>query len=288
MAYSLANKPNTDAPDGSYNYGKIRDNDGSYNGTPVNTLVYGDFHQFFSKLMDAAGVTANELPDSDDDGYQLYQAFQRAGRREMKPLLGILAETFIGDPSALTAPISPYAFLGLTWNIGMTILLPGYVYYNEELFFCGGFTGSISDTAVFTKVADNIIVVTDAVSGSGDFDYADLLFYQSTTVSNPNKVIKKVIPIGNWNMNTTAGVNITHGISDSTKIVSVSVSIISDNSGVVSDLAKPLDNVTPVAGGYFASATLILLTRVTGGYYDQVAYDTAVFNRGYVTIEYFE
>lgn len=286
MAFKLSDKPNTDPPSGIYNFGKIRDNDGSNNGTPVNELVYGDFHQFFEGLMVAGGITPNNLPDNDDNGYQLYQAFQRCARRELKNLLGILSETFIGDETSPLAVIPPYSFLGVKWNVGMTILSAGYIYYNEELFFCGGFTGTISDTAVFTKIADNILQVTDAVSGSGDFDYADLLFYQSTTVSNPNQLITKTIAIGNWNMDSTAGVNITHGISDSTKIVSVAVSIISDNSGVVSDLAKPIDNVTAAGGGYFASATQILLTRVAGGYYDQVAYDTAVFNRGYVTIQY--
>lgn len=288
MAIKLSDKPNVQPPDGSYNYGKIKDNTGSNDGTPVNTLVYSDLHLFFEKLMEAGGVTHNGFYDSDDDGYQLYSAFQKAARRELKSLLGILSETFIGDETSPIAVIPPYSLLGIKWNVGMTILSAGYIFYNEELFFCGGFTGTIVDTAVFTKTADNILVVTDAASGSGDFDYADLLFYQSTTVSNPNKVITKVIDIGDWDMNATAGVNINHGISDSTKILSVAVSIISDNSGVVSDLAKPIDNVTAVGGGYFASATQILLTRVAGGYYDQVAYDSTSFNRGYVTIQYIE
>lgn len=178
MAIKLTDKPNTDPASGSYNYGKIRDNDGTNNGTPVNTLVYSDLHLFFEKLMEAGGVTHNGLPDSDDDGYQLYQAFQRAARREMKSLLGILAETFISDPSAPIAVIPPYSLLGITWNSGSTILSAGYIYYNEELLFCGGFTGTISDTAVFTRTGDNILQVTDAVSGSGDFDFADLVFYQ--------------------------------------------------------------------------------------------------------------
>ncbi len=74
MAYSLENKPNVDAPDSDYPYGKIRDNNGSGNGTPVNTLVYGDFHQFFAKLMAEAGISPNELPDSDYSGFQLFES----------------------------------------------------------------------------------------------------------------------------------------------------------------------------------------------------------------------
>lgn len=178
MAIKLSDKPNVQAPSGSYNYGKIQNNDGSNNGTPVNTLVYSDLHLFFEKLMEAGGVVHNGLYDSDDDGYQLYQAFQKASRRELKSLLGILAETMIGDDTSPISAISPCSLLGVEWNSTLTILSAGYVYYNEELFFCGGYTGAIIDTAVFTKTADNILQVTDAVSGSGDFDYADLIFVQ--------------------------------------------------------------------------------------------------------------
>lgn len=78
MARSLASKPNVDAPDYDYPYGRIRDRAGSAPGTPVNEVVYGDFHQFFAKLMDEGAVTANGLPDNDDDGFQLYEAFQKA------------------------------------------------------------------------------------------------------------------------------------------------------------------------------------------------------------------
>jgi hypothetical protein len=76
MARSLASKPNVDAPDYDYPFGRIRDRAGSTPGTPVNEVVYGDFHQFFAKLMDEAGVTANGLPDNDDDGFQLYEALK--------------------------------------------------------------------------------------------------------------------------------------------------------------------------------------------------------------------
>jgi len=74
MARSLASKPNVIPPGGSYPYGRIRDNDGSGNGTPVNEVVYGDLHQFLSRMMSEAGVTPNNLPDNSTNGFQIYES----------------------------------------------------------------------------------------------------------------------------------------------------------------------------------------------------------------------
>lgn len=76
MAIGLQNKPNTDAPDSDYPYGKTRDISslGAGDGTPANTLVHGDFHQFFEKMMADAGITANGLFDNEYNGWQLFEA----------------------------------------------------------------------------------------------------------------------------------------------------------------------------------------------------------------------
>jgi hypothetical protein len=74
MAYAITDKPNVEAPSADYPYGNIRDKTTSVNGTPVNKIVYADFHQFFAKLMDFAGVTPNGLPDNEYSGWQLMEA----------------------------------------------------------------------------------------------------------------------------------------------------------------------------------------------------------------------
>lgn len=71
---SLANKTNVVPPDADYPFGRIKDNPGNNTGTPINELVYGDFHQFFEKLMAESGITPNELPDNEYSGFQLYEA----------------------------------------------------------------------------------------------------------------------------------------------------------------------------------------------------------------------
>jgi len=74
MAIKLEDKPNVMAPTGDYPYGDIKDNPGDNSGTPVNRLVYADFHQFFAKLMDTAGIVYNNQPDNNSTGFQYFLA----------------------------------------------------------------------------------------------------------------------------------------------------------------------------------------------------------------------
>lgn len=80
MAIGIVNKPNTNPPDGEYPYGNVRDisSPGAGDGTPANTLVHGDVHQFFEKLLDAAGVSPNGLFDNEYNGWQLFEAYKVA------------------------------------------------------------------------------------------------------------------------------------------------------------------------------------------------------------------
>lgn len=73
----LKDKPNVVAPGGDYPYGRIKDAAGGNPGTLVNTMVYGDIHQFFEKLMDASGIVPNGLSDNETNGFQLFEAFKK-------------------------------------------------------------------------------------------------------------------------------------------------------------------------------------------------------------------
>ena len=76
MARNKALQPNIDGSDlTNYPDKRIRNNDGSGNGTPVNEQVYGDIHEFFGKIMREQKINYNGLPDNVTNGYQLYEAF---------------------------------------------------------------------------------------------------------------------------------------------------------------------------------------------------------------------
>ncbi len=76
MAIRLQSKPNVTAPNGTYPFGDIKDNPGDGSGTPVNRLVYGDFHQFFANLLFTAGITGNDLPENSTNTFQYIIALQ--------------------------------------------------------------------------------------------------------------------------------------------------------------------------------------------------------------------
>lgn len=77
MAIKLTSKENTEGVSTAYPFGNIKDDSGAGDGTPVDKAVYADFHQFFEKLMNAAGITHNNLPDNQTDGFQLFDALMK-------------------------------------------------------------------------------------------------------------------------------------------------------------------------------------------------------------------
>jgi len=74
---SLASNPNIDNGDlANYPNGRIKDNTGSNDGTAVNERVKGDLHQAIEKLMRLYGITPNDLPDNETNGFQIIDALR--------------------------------------------------------------------------------------------------------------------------------------------------------------------------------------------------------------------
>lgn len=70
----LENKTNITAPDADYPFGSVRDKTPSLAGTIWNFEMMSDIIQFFSKMFNESGITANGLPDNTTNGYQLFEA----------------------------------------------------------------------------------------------------------------------------------------------------------------------------------------------------------------------
>jgi hypothetical protein len=70
----LEDKPNVQAPDATYPFGKSTDNTGSNNGLPLNSATLEDYHQFFAKLFNQSGLVSNGLPDNAVNGFQMMEA----------------------------------------------------------------------------------------------------------------------------------------------------------------------------------------------------------------------
>ena len=101
MARDKANQNNIDGSDLiAYPNKRIRDNDGSGNGTPVDESIYGDIHEFMAKLMRDANINYNGLPDNNINGYQLYDSLMSlAGKNSLIKNISVL------NPTTLNVPI---------------------------------------------------------------------------------------------------------------------------------------------------------------------------------------
>ena len=96
----------------------------------------------------------------------------------------------------------------------------------------------------------------------------------------------KKINTGAWNMDTTPGISIAHGLADHTKIRNIFVTISNGAGTLWFPLSKTNDAADPnlIEGGIASfDATNIVLSRRTGGYFDNVLYGTAL---GYIYIIY--
>ncbi len=96
----------------------------------------------------------------------------------------------------------------------------------------------------------------------------------------------KVIEIGDWNMDTTASVNVAHGLTLA-NIRQITVLIRHD----LDEEYYPLDyggysTSDYVDGSFMATPTNVELSRREGGMFDGVNYNATSFNRGWVTIWY--
>lgn len=200
MAIKLEDKPNVEAPGVDYPYGNIKDNTGLNDGTPVNKLVYADFHQFFAKLMDAAGVAYNDLPDNQTNTFQYFTA-----------LAEVIRDTIAADVSVM------------------------------------------------------------AVDGSV-------------------KLKRKIVEIGDWNMDSTSTVNVNHGIADFTKIRSVECYVRDDANTNIYPLDTAYTIGTPVTETQGTigsiSATFVSIFRLASGLFDSTLFDSTSYNRGWIHIIY--
>ncbi len=126
-------------------------------------------------------------------------------------------------------------------------------------------------------------ILTRSATGSVSLECQYLSSAGNSVVSLKTKIIE----IGDWNMDTDVSVTITHGLIQE-NIRSVS-GMIRGDLGVGSFI--PIDGVdagtSNAWGGYGGIlATNIILTRLTGGPFDDTDFDSTSYNRGWITIQY--
>ena len=238
-----------DNTDPDYLNGKIVDL-----ATLVGEGVNQDLVQFFQKLADLAGIVFSGDPDNESNGYQLIQALE------------LVVRTFAA-----------------------TTVLKGVVEKATTAEAQAGAADKFLDAALLQ-------LVTATESRKGVQENATLAEAQALTsdshtitpatlagVTGGLRVV--LLDIGDWNMDANPGIIVSHGV-DASKIRRIS-GIIRDD-GAVNIYNFPYSSVTAneiELSIEEISSTSIILSRRTGSQFDNAAFDSTGYNRGWLVIE---
>lgn len=179
MAIGIANKPNTNPADADYPNGDVKDNP---SGTPVNRLVYGDFHQFFEKLMLDSGLVANNQRDNVSNGYQYIEALYKAGK-PYNLYSATLSQTGTNDPveeSVMQNELSGGLTLSRSGVGSYAASLVGEFDVDKTLVFVQ--TSTLNRVVKFSRFDDDSFIITNTdLSGAsidGFFCYVQIFVYR--------------------------------------------------------------------------------------------------------------
>lgn len=136
MAIGIQNFTNVDTSDPTnYPSGQIKDDTGAGDGTPVNVETNGDIQQFFTKLLELAGITASGDPDNETNGYQLIQALTNFNSLSITGGEWVAANNVaftanndpVGSYTSITYTYNKYKFFGktLVWQLSTTGTIAG-------------------------------------------------------------------------------------------------------------------------------------------------------------------
>jgi len=96
---------------------------------------------------------------------------------------------------------------------------------------------------------------------------------------------QRLVNIGNWDMDTTASVSVTHGLSLG-NIVGVRAIIINDEETYLYPFSQLYRLSAPNQGGILSLGVAdVSLYRKSGGFFDSADFNTSM-NRGYVVFDY--
>lgn len=202
-----------------------------------------------------------------------------------------------------------------TANAGNFDITAGIVYLNGEFMRVSAATNqsftkyiapstAVNDDRTFEDGTVHTVAVTKGAGlaggapGSGQYitiaSLTDLDNRRWKPQQNENTNLRtKVIQMGDWDMDATASILVTHGLADYKKVRSVTAIIRNDadsayytvpsatNSTGTADVFFPSN-----AAGGVVQSTIILVNRLTGGAFDSTSYDSTSYNRGWITIVY--
>lgn len=280
MARKITDKPNAIGVSGTYPYGDVKDNSGSGDGMPVNRLVYSDFHQFFARMADLAGIVLNSLPDNAVNGWQFVTALQTlianavAGEASIRSA----ADTNLTNTKVAKAGDSMTGALAMGTNKITGLGTPTNA--------ADATTKTYVDTADATEIsirsAADTALDNAKVNRSGDVVSGTLEIDGGIRTKNSGVFFKMaVIDLGDWNMDSTPNIAVVLPVNVE-KVHSYGVAIYGD--GNVGKYSMGLIAVATNSELYLLTegygSNSVAIERRNAGIFDNTNFDQTSFNRG--------
>jgi hypothetical protein len=162
-------------------------------------------------------------------------------------------------------------------------------------------SGQDLNSDVFDKINAIITAVNELQGGTADQIFkktnsTDFNFEACNSIlpaSGTGNIKVKKVQIGDWNMDSTASVDVAHGVSDYKTILFVTARIRDDSDAIYSLLTSFGQNATAIGPGVDLNgkvvrwdSTNVVLTRETSQHFDSTDYNSTSFNRGDMFIFY--
>lgn len=241
----------------------------------LNTILTGGFPFYGTDIKDTL----------QDEFYALFKAFLNAmtsGKTE-----GVVIDGVNVTSAAAFDTTAGIVFLdGEFYRIDAQsdIANPSYIVPDTDVDETRVYADLATKNAIVTKKA----TVQGSIPGAGQYITIDSTGEKKVglVASDEGVALRtKVIEIGDWNMDSTANVDVTHGVSKD-KIRSVSV-LVRDDLGIVnSPLPLPATSGSTNFNGFRVGATSVQLYRESAGIFDNANFDSTSYNRGWVTVVY--
>jgi len=193
-------------------------------------------------------------------------------------------EAMLGDILQLMHALMAEA--GLTFNGQPDNLVDSFQLYDA-------FKGAVRNQTATTSAFGTVQIATQAETDTGTDDARMVTPLKLATtptvlhVDGSTIVRRKIVDIGDWDMDGTANLSVAHTIGDFKKIRSVQAFVRNDTDTQYYPL-NTLNFYTGTAEGgvNYWDTSIVRLGRITGGDFDSADFNATSYNRGYIVIEY--
>ena len=268
----LSSNPNVDQSDlVNFPDGRIKDNDGSGNGTGINERTNGDIHQTISRLMRKYGIVPNGLPDNVTNGFQIVEAIQAlASKNDF-----VLALTDVGG--VLSVPIK-FSFMDENESVicksGINLASQTQIKGSDATTFNVTYVGSFKNNEYVRviKTASGVTIVRLADAVSLDAMVAELNFLKkanqteenagtidtkaTTPLTNLTAFVRRVIGVDSVNYLATAIRNGLYPKEHFSIVANIGASPVKNYGTISLDVGGPSGSI-PADGNFGPYATCV-------------------------------